>query len=107
MGGRTLVSQKTLALLTHPWSVGKDPVIGGHSRFGLGMMLDCRNFPFLSVHAYGHYGISGSVVFNDPTKRLTVSYLTNWFRGENARDRRVQSLLRSLAATLGTDRKEH
>lgn len=100
VNGRQLLSEKTLTLLTSPHSAGPDHAIGGQSRFGLGLMLDCDNFPLLSPTAYGHYGISGSVVFNDPTSKLTVAYVTNLFSGKNARDARVVRLLSTLRQAL-------
>jgi CubicO group peptidase (beta-lactamase class C family) len=99
--GLRLIQDETAAYFARPISEGIDQAIGGGSRFSLGMMLSCDNFPMLTAQSYGHYGVSGSLVFNDPTHQVTMAYVTNQFNGKNATDARVQNLLNALRTVLG------
>lgn len=99
--GTRLLHDTTAAYFTRPLSEGVDQALGGESRFSLGMMLSCQNFPLLTAQSYGHYGVSGSVVFNDPTHQITMAYVTNQFNGRNSTDARVQNLLNALRTVLG------
>ena len=75
---------------------------GGGVRRGIGLVLrPPEGLPFFSVDAFGHTGFTGTSVWVDPTKDLTIVLLTNrvYFGREN--DDEMQKFRLAVYEALG------
>jgi CubicO group peptidase (beta-lactamase class C family) len=88
------------ALLVGPGSEGDDRVLLGASRFGLGVMLPGPLFGVPSPTAFGHTGVSGSIVVADPAHGLGFAYVTRSAGTGLEPDRRARRLVAALYRSL-------
>jgi len=99
--GVRLINSSTVASATQVQSEGPDRVLTAPSRFGLGFMLDRKDFaPLLSPASFGHSGAGGSLGFADPVHNVGFGYVMNQMRLGLAGDERPVRLIRALEGCL-------
>lgn len=110
--GVRLASADTVAALTRPLSRGRDRVLGVDSAFGTGFGLPSRLFPLSGPEsgpgsgpggrtaAFGHTGVSGSLVWADPVTGAAFAYVTNRFAPRPLDDPRQRALIRAVHIAL-------
>lgn len=73
-----LLSPDLLAEASRVQSEGWCPVLGEHSRFGLGFKPTVAHRPFgPNPRSFGHFGTGGAVGFADPDARVSFGYVMN------------------------------
>jgi CubicO group peptidase (beta-lactamase class C family) len=80
---------------------GTDLVLGGESKFGLGMMCDSPFTPLLGTGGFGHFGAGGSVGFAHPGSGISFGYVMNQMRLSVAGDERTTTLINAIRASIG------
>jgi CubicO group peptidase (beta-lactamase class C family) len=98
--GVRLLQPDTVARAARVRSAGKDEVLMGESRFGLGFMLGAAFGAANPPNAVGHAGAGGSLAFADPDRNLAFAYVMNDLRFEPTGDPRSESLVRAVYASL-------
>ncbi|MDN5820717.1 MAG: beta-lactamase family protein [Brachybacterium sp.] len=88
-----ILPAETRALVTRPWSRGRDAINDRPVRFGLGFELDDPIGTYGPVRpAFGHTGAGGGLHGVWPERGLAFSFLPNEMQSEDV-DRRVKDLL--------------
>jgi CubicO group peptidase (beta-lactamase class C family) len=100
--GLRLLEADQLAELTRPRYEGVDRVLGFPIAFGAGVQLPFSQFPMLGPGSFGHEGAGGHLAVADPTRELTVAYLSDRFPTSNGASVEGQSLV--AAAGMIVDR---
>ncbi|MEV0668572.1 serine hydrolase domain-containing protein [Actinomadura luteofluorescens] len=101
-GGTPLLSPPVLETVTRPRAEGWDRCMFTRSRFALGFGLHSKMSPFTSQAAFGHYGISGSFGFADPTLDLAIGYITSHIAPDATNDPRIRALRAALMKSATT-----
>ncbi|HEY1990377.1 MAG TPA: serine hydrolase, partial [Acidimicrobiales bacterium] len=99
--GVRILGGDTVAAMSTPRTSGVDLVLGGESRFGLGMLCDSPFSPFLGPGSFGHYGAGGSVGFAHPASGVAFAYVMNQMRLGLNGDPRTDALIEAVHAVAG------
>ncbi|MET8992291.1 serine hydrolase domain-containing protein [Nonomuraea wenchangensis] len=99
-GGRRVLSERGLALLTRERSSGPGLMDAGgpgpFHRWAAGVQLSSEALPLLSSTSFGHDGAGGQAGFADPAHRVGFGYLTNRMRATSD----VPQVVAALKAVL-------
>jgi CubicO group peptidase (beta-lactamase class C family) len=101
VGTTQLLSAKTIELIFDVQSDGPDLVLGIPVKFGMGYGLPEDNVPYLDNDRtcyWGGYG--GSVIVNDVSRGLTVTYMMNRMEAGLVGDERGIGLIRDALAAV-------
>jgi CubicO group peptidase (beta-lactamase class C family) len=77
LGGKQLITDALLSALMMPWTDGPDRVLGMHTAFGAGIMLNTHGAFGPNPQACGHSGWGGSMAIADPDRGLACAYVMN------------------------------
>ncbi|MGH9074656.1 MAG: serine hydrolase domain-containing protein [Acidimicrobiales bacterium] len=98
--GIRLLAPGTVAEMSRARTTGTDLVLGGESRFGLGMMCDSPFTPLLGAGGFGHFGAGGSLGFAHPESEISFAYVMNQMRLAVAGDVRTTVLIDAVRASI-------
>jgi CubicO group peptidase (beta-lactamase class C family) len=102
VGGRRLLSQKTIDLVFDQQSDGVDLVLGEPFRFGIGYCLGSPVIPYVpSGRTFFWGGWGGSMITMDLDRRLTISYMMNRMAPGILGSDRAETYIRAVYAALG------
>ena len=99
--GVRVLQPETVADMSRSRTVGTDLVLGGESKFGLGVMCDSPFTPLLGPGGFGHFGAGGSVGFAHPESGITFGYVMNQMRLSVAGDDRTTYLIDAVRQSIG------
>lgn len=99
--GVRLLRPDTVALARSEQASGTDAVLGLHTRFGVGFMLQPTLAPAAGPTAFGHPGAGGSLGFTDPEAELGFGYVMNQLSLGAGLDLRAYRLVEATYASLG------
>jgi len=99
--GVRILQPDTVADMSRSRTTGTDLVLGGESKFGLGMMCDSPFTPLLGAGGFGHFGAGGSVGFAHPESGITFGYVMNQMRLSVAGDDRTTFLIDAIRQSIG------
>jgi CubicO group peptidase (beta-lactamase class C family) len=99
--GVRILQPDTVADMSRSRTTGTDLVLGGESKFGLGMMCDSPFTPLLGPGGFGHFGAGGSVGFAHPESGITFGYVMNQMRLSVAGDDRTTFLIDAIRQSIG------
>lgn len=99
--GVRILQPETVADMSRSRTTGTDLVLGGESKFGLGMMCDSPFTPLLGPGGFGHFGAGGSVGFAHPESGITFGYVMNQMRLSVAGDDRTTFLIDAVRQSIG------
>ncbi|HEX4244858.1 MAG TPA: serine hydrolase, partial [Acidimicrobiales bacterium] len=99
--GVRILQPDTVAEMSRSRTTGTDLVLGGESKFGLGMMCDSPFTPLLGAGGFGHFGAGGSLGFAHPESGITFGYVMNQMRLAVAGDDRTTALIDAIRASVG------
>jgi CubicO group peptidase (beta-lactamase class C family) len=99
--GVRILEPDTVADMSRARTTGTDLVLGGESKFGLGMMCDSPFTPLLGTGGFGHFGAGGSVGFAHPESGISFGYVMNQMRLSVAGDDRTTVLIDAIRTSIG------
>ena len=99
--GVRILDAGTVAEMSRSRTTGTDLVLGGESKFGLGMMCDSPFTPFLGPGGFGHFGAGGSLGFAHPASGISFGYVMNQMRLAVAGDERTTVLIDAIRTSIG------
>lgn len=95
-----LLNSELLQQMQQEHSCGIDRTLLAHTRFGLGCMLEQREYGYasygLGVRTFGHPGAGGSTGYADPDYGLAIGFVTNSMDAYVLMDPRVQAFSRCI-----------
>jgi CubicO group peptidase (beta-lactamase class C family) len=101
VGGIRILKPDTVEQMARSRTSGTDLVLGGQSKFGLGMMCDSPFTPFLGTGGFGHFGAGGSLGFAHPESGIAFGYVMNQMRLGVAGDERTTALIDAIRVSIG------
>jgi CubicO group peptidase (beta-lactamase class C family) len=102
VGGRRLLSQKTIDLVFDQQSDGVDLVLGEPFRFGIGYCLGSPVIPYVPAgRTFFWGGWGGSMIVMDLDRRLTISYMMNRMAPGILGSDRAESYIRAVYDAVG------
>jgi CubicO group peptidase (beta-lactamase class C family) len=102
VGGRRLLSQKTIDLVFDQQSDGMDLVLGERFRFGIGYCLGSPVIPYVPAgRTFFWGGWGGSMIIMDLDRRLTISYMMNRMAGGILGSDRAEAYVRAVYDAVG------
>jgi CubicO group peptidase (beta-lactamase class C family) len=103
--GTRLLGPQMVDMARATASFGVDTVLGAETRFGLGFLLDCANFPLLGPSSFGAVGAGGSFVIADPGFGVALAYTPNRMGAGLFIDPRAERIIRAVRETLEDSRR--
>ena len=99
--GKRLVKPETIRAMTKLQIEGHDEVLGMHTRWGAGYILNVGGLLYgPNDEAFGHSGWGGSFGMADPKTGLAVAYVMNQMGPDLAGDARANALVAAAYASL-------
>jgi CubicO group peptidase (beta-lactamase class C family) len=99
--GVRLLRADTVAAMSRSRTTGTDLVLGGESKFGLGVMCDSAFTPLLGPGGFGHFGAGGSLGFAHPESGISFGYVMNQMRLDVAGDERTSVMIDAIRTSIG------
>ena len=99
--GVRILRADTVAEMSRSRTTGTDLVLGGESKFGLGVMCDSAFTPLLGPGGFGHFGAGGSLGFAHPESGISFGYVMNQMRLDVAGDERTSVMIDAIRTSIG------
>jgi CubicO group peptidase (beta-lactamase class C family) len=99
--GVRILRADTVGEMSRSRTTGTDLVLGGESKFGLGVMCDSAFTPLLGPGGFGHFGAGGSLGFAHPESGISFGYVMNQMRLDVAGDERTSVMIDAIRTSIG------